>query len=143
MFLSKKGVYRHLSFYPSDNQTVTGDSKVTVRLFLVIIKPDVSDNEDERFYLPSPFWHEGQKTCRNGKKYMERVRKQIGINKHKFRPQIGKEKNTKELTRISVKKKQRLFTRLLAEESEESAWCLQSKVPAGGGRTLKGWRLNP
>jgi hypothetical protein len=36
----------------------------------VIIKPDVADNEDERFYLPSPFWHEGQKACRNGKKYM-------------------------------------------------------------------------
>jgi len=29
-FLSKKGVYRHLSAYASDNQRITGDGKVTV-----------------------------------------------------------------------------------------------------------------
>jgi len=68
MFLSKKGVYRHLSPYPSDSQPVTGDGKVTVRLFLGKRKTDVADNEDERFNLPSPFWYEGQKACRNGKK---------------------------------------------------------------------------
>ena len=69
-FSQKKGVYRHLAFYSSDSQSVMGDGKVTVRLFLVIIKPDVTDNEDARFYLPSPFWYEGQNACRNGKKYM-------------------------------------------------------------------------
>jgi hypothetical protein len=54
MFLSKKGVYRHLSAYSSDSQRVTGDGKVTVKLFLGKRKSDVVDNEDERFYLPSP-----------------------------------------------------------------------------------------
>jgi len=68
LFLLKKGVYRHLSFYSSDSQAVTGDGKVTVRLFLGERKTDVPDNEDERFSLPSPFWYESQKACRNGKK---------------------------------------------------------------------------
>ena len=42
------GVYRHLPVYPSDSQSVTGDGKVTVRLFFGKRKPDVADNEDER-----------------------------------------------------------------------------------------------
>jgi len=87
------GVYRHLSFYPSDSQSVTGDGKVTVRVFLRKRKADVADNEDERFYLPSPFWYEGQNVCRNGKKLYGTIdkgkkRKQIGANRHKFRPQM-------------------------------------------------------
>jgi hypothetical protein len=56
---------------------------VTVRVFLVIIKPDVAENEDERFYLPSPFWYEDQDACRNGKKFYgttDKERKQIGTN---------------------------------------------------------------
>ena len=67
-FSQKKGVYRHLFTYPSDSQLVTGDGKVTVSLFLGKGKTDVADNEDERFYLPSPFGVEGEKACRNGKK---------------------------------------------------------------------------
>jgi len=39
-----------------------------VKLFLGKRKPDVADNEDERFFLPSPFGLEGEKACRNGKK---------------------------------------------------------------------------
>jgi len=52
------------------------------------------------------------------KNYMEqqkRVRKQIGTNKHKFRPQKEKEKNTQELTRIKVKNKQSILMRLLGK----------------------------
>jgi hypothetical protein len=41
---------------------------VTVRLFSGKGKPDVADNEDKRFYLPSPFGAEREKACRNGKK---------------------------------------------------------------------------
>jgi hypothetical protein len=58
---------------------------VTVRLFFEERKIDVADNEDERFYLPSPFWYEDQRGCRNGKKLYGTIdkgkeRKQIGTN---------------------------------------------------------------
>ena len=47
---------------------LSGDGKVTVNLFSGKRKSDAADNEDERFYLPSPFWVEGEKACRNRKK---------------------------------------------------------------------------
>ena len=108
---SRKNVCCKICHHPSPfqlNQMIfsglSGDGKVTANLFSGKRKSDVADNEDKRFYLPSPFGAEGGNACRNGKKWYGtgKEKKQIGTNKHKFGPQIGtnKEKNTQEYARI-------------------------------------------
>jgi len=78
---------------------LSGDGKVTVNLFSGKRKSDLADNEDERFYLPSPFGVERERLAGMERNDMERGR--IGNKLEQISTKLDhKEKKRKECARI-------------------------------------------